>query len=262
MVAHYANLMQAIFMDTTSPQPSADISEPAKKKRGALLVYEQMRDEIMWMQIEPNSALDEVALAKKFSVSRTPIREALLLLANEGFVHFLPNRTTVVAPLTLHNIPALMDTFLLLSRGMLRSAAMNGGASAETLEEFVCTYEQGLSQNEVRTAFQAQLDLYHYLAQLSDNRFLEKYFLEVQDASVRLKQIYFFPNLSANDKEKAVNRLRAVTNAATAGDPDASDKAVVRSILFEGAIIQRSLGPRFGHEMEIDHTVPIEDGMP
>jgi DNA-binding FadR family transcriptional regulator len=94
---------------------------------------------------------------------------------------------------------------------------------------------------------------------MSDNRFLEKYFLEIQDASVRLKQIYFFPNLSARDKDKAVNRLRAVTNAVSSGDPDASDKAIVQSILFEGAIVQRSLGPRFGHEMEINHTVPLED---
>ncbi|MCK0096714.1 GntR family transcriptional regulator [Yoonia sp. F2084L] len=243
--------MQTISMDSKSTPPRTQDGETPKKKRGALLVYERMRDEIMWMQIEPGSALDEVALASKYEVSRTPIREALLLLANEGFVQFLQNRTTIVAPLTLHNIPALLDTFLLLARGLLRSVAMNGTARPDDLSDFIETYRHGLAVNDTRGAFEAQLGLYKHLAALSENRFLEKYFLEAQDASVRLKQLYFFPDLTPLEQEKAVNRLRAVVDAVTQADPEASDVAVVQSIMFEAGIVQRRLGPRFGHKMSI-----------
>ncbi len=243
-----------------APTPPRD-SEPARKKRGALLVYDRMREEIMWMQIAPGSALDEVALAARYEVSRTPIREALLLLANEGFVHFLPNRTTIVAPLTMHNIPALLDTFLLLSRGLMRSVAMNGTARRAPLLDLVEAYRAGLAEGEIKPAFQAQLGLYRQLADLSQNRFLEKYFLEAQDATVRLKQLYFFPNLDAREEDKAVARLRAVVEAVTRGDADASDRAVVQSIMFEAGVVQRSLGPRFGHRMEIDSPDVLDGEM-
>lgn len=244
--------MQTIFMSTESNPTPPNAPEPAKKKRGALLFHERMRDEIMWLEIEPGSALDEVALAKKYEVSRTPVREALLLLANEGFVHFLPNRTTVVAPMTLDNTPAFLDTFLLLSRGLVRSVAKLRTARAEMLLDLVDTYREGLGAGEIKRAFQAQLSLYRSLAELSENRFLGKYFLEVQDASVRLKQLFFFPHLNENERQKSVDHLRAVVDAVVAGDADASDNAVVNSIMFEAGVVQRSLGPRFGHTMEIE----------
>ena len=258
MLANYANFMQAIFMNNRTPTPTGPDAEPARKKRGALLVYERLRDDIMWMQIAPGSALDEVALARTYGVSRTPVREALLLLANEGFVQFLPNRTSIVAPLSLENIPEFLDTFLLLSRGMLRSVAMKGVTDVDTLAGFVDAYRDGLDSGDCRGAFQAQLDLYRYIAALSQNRFLEKYFLEAQDASVRLKQRYFFPILDEAERLRAVRHLCAVVDAVAESDPDASDQAVVRSILFEAGIVQRSLGPRFGHEMAIDPVLSPE----
>ena len=225
--------------------------EPVKKKRGALLVHERMRDEIMWMEIAPGSALDEVALAAKYQVSRTPVREALLLLANEGFVHFLQNRTTIVAPLSLDNTSALLDTFLLLSRGLVRAAAMAGAASRETLAGFVENYRCALESSDIKTAFRAQLALYRHLSDLARNAFLGKYVLAAQDACVRLKLLYFFPNLDAAEKGMAADYLHAVINAVIRCDTEAGDAAVVRSILFEMSVVQRSLGPRFGHVMKI-----------
>ena len=78
---------------------STDIAEKSRKhRRGSLQVYESMREDILWLRIDPGSAIDEVALAERFKISRTPIREALLLLSGDDLVKFLPNRTTIVAP--------------------------------------------------------------------------------------------------------------------------------------------------------------------
>ena len=211
----------------------------------------------MWMRMAPGSVLDEVALAEKYEVSRTPIREALLLLSKEGFVQFLPNRSTIVAPMTLDNIPAWLDTFLLLSRSLVRTVAMKRPGEPEPLLRLLDAYETGLGAGDVRPPFQAQLDLYRELAARAENRFLEKYFLEAQDASVRLKQLHFFPHLGESDRERAVRRLRAVVETVSQGDPDAADTAVTRSILFEARIVRRSLGPTFGHRMVVD--APLTD---
>lgn len=237
---------------TKKTDKSPTNSAPERKKRGAILVREKLREAIQWLRLEPGSALDEVALAKEYEVSRTPIREALLLLSNEGFVQFLQNRTSIVAPLSLDNQAAFLDTFILLSRGLVRAAAQHGGIDRSELAPFVEAYAQGLQRGEVETAFRAQLDLYRYIASTARNRFLEKYFLEAQDASVRMKLLYFFPHLRGADQDEAVRRLNAVVEAMAAGDPEAADAAVRDSILFETRVIQAGLGPRFGHGMDLD----------
>ncbi|PHP66944.1 hypothetical protein CSC94_10315 [Zhengella mangrovi] len=231
---------------------AATEESPSRKKRGALMVHEKLREDIQWLRIDPGSALDEVALSKTYDVSRTPIREALLLLANEGFVQFLQNRTSIVAPLSLHNQAAFLDTFILLSRGLIRAAAMHGPVPAAPMEAFVADYAKGLEAGDTEAAFRAQLALYTHIADLSRNRFLAKYFLEAQGASVRMKLLYFFPHLSGTEKTEAVARLQAVVDAMAAGDPEAGDAAVRDAILFETRVIQGGLAPRYGHRMTID----------
>lgn len=238
------------FMEAKKPK-SPKAEAPAKKQRGALMVHEKLREDIQWLRIDPGSALDEVALAKTYAVSRTPIREALLLLANEGFVQFLQNRTTIVAPLSLHNQAAFLDTFILLSRGLVRAAALNGGAERGPLDACVAQYADGLAGNDSEAAFRAQLALYRDLAGRARNRFLAKYFLEAQDASVRMKLLYYYPHLAGPDRDMAVNRLRAVVDAVTSGLADAADDAVRDAILGESAVIQRGLGPRYAHQMDL-----------
>lgn len=223
-----------------------------RKKRGALMVYEKLRDDIQWMRIAPGSALDEVALAQAYEVSRTPIREALLLLVNEGFVQFLQNRTTIVAPLSMHNQNAFLDTFILLSRGLIRATTMHGPVDRDALAPYLDDYSEGLAENDVERAFRAQLGLFRHLTELAKNRFLAKYFLEAQDASVRMKLLYFFPHLSADDIATARIKLEAVIDAVAAGDPEAGDRAVSDVILFETQVIQRGIEPRFGHQMTLE----------
>lgn len=58
---------------------------------------EQIEEQIATGQMPPGSALDELALAARFGVSRTPVREALIQLAAEGLVELRPRRGAVVA---------------------------------------------------------------------------------------------------------------------------------------------------------------------
>jgi DNA-binding GntR family transcriptional regulator len=57
----------------------------------------QISDEIVRGELAPGIALDETALAQRFEVSRTPVREAIRLLAASGLVEARPHRSAVVA---------------------------------------------------------------------------------------------------------------------------------------------------------------------
>lgn len=60
-------------------------------------VYQQLRAQIIALDIPPGAALSENDLASAFGVSRTPVREALLRLADEGLVEIVPKSGTTVS---------------------------------------------------------------------------------------------------------------------------------------------------------------------
>lgn len=67
-------------------------------------IYGFIRDAIVSMELLPGQLISETALAEQFGVSRTPVREALIQLANIGFVDVLPQRGTYVSKFSLEKI--------------------------------------------------------------------------------------------------------------------------------------------------------------
>lgn len=60
-------------------------------------LHSQLADEIVRGMLEPGAALDEMELARRFNVSRTPVREAIRQLAASGLIEARPHRGAVVA---------------------------------------------------------------------------------------------------------------------------------------------------------------------
>lgn len=66
----------------------------------AAKVHEVLMERILDMELPPFEELSEARLAAEFGVSRTPVREALARLARRGLVEILPQRGTIVSPLS------------------------------------------------------------------------------------------------------------------------------------------------------------------
>ena len=65
--------------------------------RHATRLRAQLEEEIVTGKLPPGTRLDEVSLANRFGVSRTPIREALFELSSTGLIETRPRRGAVVA---------------------------------------------------------------------------------------------------------------------------------------------------------------------
>lgn len=94
------------------------------------MLYEALadaiREQIFKHELAPGEPLDEFRLAKHFVVSRTPIREALKVLASEGIVELLPRRGCFVARLTWDDVLKLFDLLELLETFAVREAVKAG----------------------------------------------------------------------------------------------------------------------------------------
>jgi DNA-binding GntR family transcriptional regulator len=79
-----------------APEPAVSLA----RGNGRTLAEElrwQLADEIVRGALTPGTALDETELARRFRVSRTPVREALRQLAASGLIESRPHRGSVVA---------------------------------------------------------------------------------------------------------------------------------------------------------------------
>lgn len=71
----------------------------------ASAVYRELHEAIVSMQLKPGNALNEKVLTERFGVSRTPVREALIRLVEDGLVNIYPQSGTFVAPIPISLIP-------------------------------------------------------------------------------------------------------------------------------------------------------------
>ena len=64
------------------------------------IVYQKIKSAILNEMYEPNQILNEWKLAEEFQISRTPVREALIILEGEGWVKIIPWQGAIVNQIT------------------------------------------------------------------------------------------------------------------------------------------------------------------
>lgn len=74
-----------------------------------LQAVEQLRQAIITSALEPGSIHSEQAIATRMSISRTPVREALLQLEREGLVEFIPQRGARIRELDAHHLAHVFE---------------------------------------------------------------------------------------------------------------------------------------------------------
>lgn len=68
-------------------------------KNGKTALYEDLKHQILTMELDPDESLDEVSFSKRYGLSRTPIREVFRQLAGEGYIELHENKGARVSPM-------------------------------------------------------------------------------------------------------------------------------------------------------------------
>jgi DNA-binding GntR family transcriptional regulator len=87
------------------------------------LAYTNLKDAIRYANLQPGVPLSETRISKALGISRTPVREALQMLAQEGLVDFIPGRAVTVAARSIREILDVIHIRLLLEPELTRLAA-------------------------------------------------------------------------------------------------------------------------------------------
>ena len=175
-------------MTQTPPTPTPE----RKRGSGVKMVYDLLRDEILDLTLPPGSPIDEVQLAERFAMSRTPIREALVRLAGEGLVTTLPNRSTVVSNIDFLDLPSYFDALTLMYRVTTRLAAENRTpedlARIRALQD---DYAQAVAAQDAAAMISVNRDFHAAIAEAGRNSYYTGMFCRLLDEGRRLLRIYY-----------------------------------------------------------------------
>ena len=163
-----------------------------RRGSGVSHVYEKLRNEIVELTLEPGSPIDELQLAERFSLSRTPIREALVRLAAEGLITTLPNRATIVSNIDFLNLPHFFDALTLMYRVTTRLAAAN--RTPEDLSRIRAMQERftrAVAARDALAMIAANRDFHLEIARAGRNRYYTELFRQLLDEGRRILRLYY-----------------------------------------------------------------------
>ncbi|MFZ2502929.1 MAG: GntR family transcriptional regulator [Nocardioides sp.] len=134
-------------------------------------VYLRLRDAIVDGRLEPGQQLRDLDLAEQLGVSRTPVREALLKLADSGLVVALPGRSTVVAQLVADDVRDARDVVAAMHEVAVRTAVGRiTAADLAAMRSANQRFEQALERSDIEAALRADDDFHQVPVVVSANR--------------------------------------------------------------------------------------------
>ncbi|WP_216839545.1 GntR family transcriptional regulator [Caulobacter sp. S45] len=237
----------------TGDMNSMDEMDSAVTERGLLSerIRKALTDEITAGVLQPGSALDEQQLALRFSVSRTPVREALRQLSNGGLVEIRPRRGVFVTRLSPERIMEMFETAaeveaLCVRLATYRVTPMERAKLVELHEASGLMAESG----DVDAYDRFNRDFHVLIYQATHNGFMREHAVSLrnrldafrrtqlrQSGRILISRIEHAEILAAmaeGDGEQAARRMRAhLLNAATAFSRFVADHSAPESALSD-----------------------------
>ncbi|WP_136517381.1 GntR family transcriptional regulator [Cellulomonas telluris] len=182
-------------------------------------VYRCLRNAIVDGTFAPGEQLKDQELAAWLGVSRTPVREALLRLAQGGLVLAQPGRSTVVAPLDVRETRDARDVVAAMHELAAREAVPAlSGSDVAAMREANLRFATAVESDDVEAALRADDELHGVLVRLADNRALETV-LELFTPLVRRAERLRF---GSRDGHASVTQHDELIRLCAAGDAQAA----------------------------------------
>ncbi|MEO8484894.1 MAG: GntR family transcriptional regulator [Betaproteobacteria bacterium] len=201
-----------------------------------------LRQSILDVTLAPGAAIAESDLAAHFRVSRTPVREALLRLADEGLVDIRPQRGTYVAPLSLKRIEEALFVREAVEGAVLERIVTGGeGATvAKSLAAIVDAQEAAIARRDVAGALDADTRFHHALVDASGLPGVWRVVAQARDLHHRIRAIAV-PELGS--ASQAIRDHRAIARALRDGDATRAAK-VMKAHLARNLALARAIARR------------------
>jgi DNA-binding GntR family transcriptional regulator len=206
-------------------------------ERDGAKVTQILRDSILKLELRPGVILDEVDVATRLNVSRTPVREAIIQLVADGLV-VRQGRKAKVAPLDFDDVPKLYDALMISSRLVHRLAAENRTKrDLKEMARYMKMFEDSIANGNGVVRSEANHSFHKAISEASANKYISAFYETALVGTIRLSRACFsdtyeFGHDEADSTLKAhlaetVRQHTEIYKAIEARDVEASDRLAV-----------------------------------
>ena len=177
-------------------------------------VYERIRADILACVLSPGSRIFENDLAKRYNVSKSPVRDALLRLQEQGLIEVLPRKGYLIRPISIGDAHDLYEMRLLLEKFSIRRAC------DEATDEDLASLDQfrSVDNGDLVHWVMYNRKFHRRITELSGNMRMAKITAEVIDQFDRLTFVGVLNAPSAEASEKFVAEHGEIIDALQARD--------------------------------------------
>ena len=226
--------MQNRLQQAFTPHPRTHAMAPAAHSIAPRALYEdvaeRLRQQIFSRELQPGSWIDELKLAATWGISRTPLREALKVLATEGLVTMKVRRGAYVTEPSADDVQQVYRLLALLESDAAGEVAAR--ADGPALESLQALHDQLEKQVRQREAFFSTNEAFHFkLLELAGNRWRTQI---VGDLRKVMKLNRHHSLFKKGRLSQSLAEHRSIMAAIRAGDPVAATQAMQRH--FENSL--------------------------
>lgn len=203
---------------TTEYVPSAKGGRALPRLSLHEAALERLREMVLEGELPPGSRIPEKYLCDLLGISRTPLRSALKILANEGLIHLLPNRGAVVSEVTVSEVEDLfkvMTALEMLSGRLIAESITDAG-----IEEIQRMHEQMYAHYRARRRteyFELNQQIHNRLTELARNSTLTDMY---ESLSAKVKRARYIANIRSARWDESAQEHESIMDALLSRDPE------------------------------------------
>lgn len=198
----------------------------------AFKLKQAIEDAVIAGEFLPGDRLDEISLAERFGVSRTPIREALLQLGAEGFIDVRPRRGAIVSVLSPTQLVEMFETMAEIESACGRLAARRlTPESDKTMEAAHRDCEAAVREGDSEQYYASNRNFHEAIYRASRNEFLADQALSLH------KRLSAYRRIQLRARNRLVQSLQehaGILEAIRAGDEQLAATRLHDHVLVQG----------------------------
>ena len=187
-------------------------------------VTDRLREMIYERSLPPGERIDELGLSARLGTSRTPLREALKVLAHEGLVRLVPGRGAFVIELSAGEAESLFPVLgLLQSRCAAEAVRRQTPENIAALDTLLASLESAVTGNRLTDYYRAVDSFHERLQAMAANPWLTR---SITDLGRFLQMVRTLMPLPENRLRQSMAEYRTLMKAIHRGDADAAEQIV------------------------------------
>ena len=188
------------------------------------VVYEKLYEEIISLKVRPGEKLSETDVAKRFNVSRQPVRNAFTRLGNQNLLVIRPQKATEVRGFSMERIAH--DRFVRMSVELevIRCAAQNWDSDkTESLEDNLRLQEQSIKAGDLTEFHALDYNFHQLMCEFGGH---PNAFKIIYDSKQKLDRLCVLSLEEEYQAEAVLDDHRAIASALTAGHAEKAAAAL------------------------------------